>query len=142
MKKFILSLIAVAFITCLSAQSTLPRYGTKKNEDNTGRVLNYGFLTPIPTATMNFAPNYYSTLVTVSSLTLSPTYSFVATNGYAADNLTIVTSATSQQTVTLAGAVTVTGAASTYTIGAGKTSIINFLFSGGKYIELDRAIQP
>lgn len=76
MKKIILSIIALALsVSAFSQSSTLPRYGTTKNDDNTGRVFTYGYIAPVVTSTsLNItgaALNYNATLLNLSTIPAS-----------------------------------------------------------------------
>lgn len=137
MKKFIFSLIAIVFALSVSAQQTRPRFGVTKNEDNTGRVVTYGYLAPTVTATTVIAPNKYDNLYVLSTGTISPVVNFTTTASYVGDRVTIITLATgATSTVTLGG--NVLTSASTYTVASTKKSTIQFVFDGSKFVEISR----
>lgn len=130
----------MAFVAA-EAQSTSPRFGTKKNEDNTYRVLTAGYFIPAQTATITLTPARFNNIIALPSMTLSPVVNFTNTAAYVGDNVTIISGASAAtRTVTLGGNVVTT--ASTYTIGSGKQAVITFIFDGVNYLEKSRSIQP
>lgn len=137
MKKLFLIAILGLFASCAVAQKTYPRFGITSNNDNTGRVLNWGYLAPTQSATMVISPNKYDNLYALNTLTLSPVVQFTATNGYLGDRITIIAVASAAtRTITMQGSVL--NSASTFTIASGKKSTIQFIFDGANYVETAR----
>lgn len=138
MKKLLLAFALTTILaSCAIAQSTVPRFGITKNNDNTGRVLTYGYLAPTQSATMVITPGKYDNLYALNTLTLSPVIQFTATAGYLGDRVTIIALASgATRTITMQGSVLYS--ASTFTIADGKKSTIQFIFDGAKYVETAR----
>lgn len=139
MKK-LFAIISLALCVSVSAQSTSPRFGTTKNNDNTGRVITYGWQAPTVTATTVITPNKSVNYYSMPTLTLSPVINFTVSASSAGDELTILTSASAAtRTITLAGNVKSAG---TYTLGSGKTGSLHFVFNGANYVEVSRFAEP
>lgn len=131
-----LCLVAVA----AQAQYTYPRFGTAKNDDNTGRVITYGYTSQAATSTIVVTPNKSNTTYAVATLTLSPVINFTVTKSYAADRTVFTFSAAaSTRSVTFGGPVVSAG---TYTLGSGKRGCVAFIFDGSKYVEENRFSEP
>lgn len=147
MKKLIALSFLLAFTSCVLAQSTSPRYGITKNQDNTGRALAYGATTITPTSTMvtvsSVVNNKYYNYVTVASSSISPTFTANVTGAYLADKIDMVikADATGTRTITL-GTNFIANAATTQTLAASKQALFRFIFDGSKYVEVARSIQP
>lgn len=145
--KNILLLLMLSFSISMTAQSTSPRYGITKNQDNTGRVLTYGATTITPTSTMvtvsSVANNKYYNYVTVASTSISPTFTANVTGAYLADKLDLLikADATGTRTITLSTNF-IANAATTQTLAASKQAVFRFVFDGAKYVEVARSIQP
>lgn len=150
MKKFLLSLSLVAFaLTCTLAQTNTPRFGITKNSDNTGRVITYGASTVTPTSTMvtissainNKSYNY----VSVSSVSISPTFTANVTSAAYGDQLDLFVrlEATGTRTITFSTNF-ICNAAATQTLAASKQATFRFVFDGNrsKYVEVARSIEP
>lgn len=145
MKKYICSLLLFASAFVLSAQSTSPRFGTTANSDNTGRVITYGTATVTPTSTMVTIPaqkTFYK-MVTVASVSISPTFTAAISSSYKADqmDLVILAEATGTRTITLSTNF-IANAATTQTLAASKQATFRFVFDGSKWVEVARSIQP
>lgn len=90
----------MAFCLLASAQTVTPRFGTAKNQDNTGRVLTYGVVAKTYSSTITVNPNYYETVIDVATLTGDATVTSTVTNAAKYDKLNILfTADTSTRTV-------------------------------------------
>lgn len=143
MKK-IISLIALTLIvTFATAQSTTPRFGTTSANDNTGRVLTYGYINvnlSTAQASAYQIPNYYFTTIRVQTLTHALTDSVAVTYAHLGDHIEFVFTA---DTLT-AGRVVTFGnhlkSAGTLTVAKSKKATAVFVFDGTAWIEEDRTI--
>lgn len=141
MKKLFALFALFALASCALAQSTSPRFGVLKNQDNTGRGLTYGYLAPTITATTVIAPNKFDNTYAIPSLTLSPIINFTVTSANAADRTVLIIGASAAtRTVTFGGSVVTS--ATTMTVGSGKKATASFIFDGANYIEVSRTVQP
>lgn len=125
------------------AQSTSPRFGTATNRDNTYRGMTLGYQaiteaagtdssTLAPTKFMNYV---YVTLAADSLYFKSPTI----TSCYRGDQLQIIASGASGTKLKFAG--TNWQSAGTATLSSGLFAVINFVFSGAKWVEVSRTVQ-
>jgi hypothetical protein len=143
MKKFLFLLIAVVAFVAVNAQSTSPRFGTKKNEDNTGRSLNYKLVSLTDAAGMDSAvinPNAYETLyrvtLNVDTLVLrSP----VVTNSYLGDKIVFVVSGANGRRLKFTSPNFIS--AGSATLSAGAVAVISFVFNGVRWVEQARVVQ-
>lgn len=127
----------------ISAQSTSPRFGTLKNQDNTGRVLNYKVVsvtdaTGADSSTLSTNAYYtYVDITAVDSLTLkNPT----VTNCYYGDYMVIIIHASSGTPfVKFYGANWLT--AGKATLSTNKRAVITLVFDGAKWVEVSRTVQ-
>lgn len=131
-------IISIIFI-CLSvgvvfAQSTLPRFGTKPNQDNTGRVLTYAYSNPVYAATLALVPNAYSTTVNVQLLTGNLTVTSTVARGYVGDQLLMILTAdaTGRFVTFSTGFIS---RSSPLSMPAGLTKVIEFTFNGVSWVE-------
>jgi len=142
MKKLFLGLFLFAVTFTVSAQSTSPRLGTGANNDNTGRALNYNYVTVTDASgndSKTLVPSAYSTVVRVA-LTDSITFaSPTVTKSYAGDNLRIVASGASGTKVKFGSTNFIS--AGTATLSTGGRSVITFIFDGAKWVEAGRVTQ-
>lgn len=142
MKNLFFLLIAMLSVTVVSAQSTSPRFGTAKNQDNTGRVLTYKLANVTDAAgadSVTLAPSAWETLVKVSALDSITFKNPVVTQSYYGDKLVFIVTGTSGDKVKWTGANWVaTGAA---TLSTGVSAVITFRFNGSKWVESDRTVQ-
>ena len=140
-------LFAVIFLLSISlvmfAQSTSPRFGTLKNQDNTGRILNYKLVT-ITDATGNdsisISPNAYTTIYNITlkdSLCLKQPN---VKNSYLGDNIKIILSAASG-TPFLKINGTKFKAVYKATLSTNLRGVIELVFDGVNWIETGRWIQ-
>lgn len=90
MKKFLSIAFIGLFALASSAQITTPRFGTAKNQDNTGRVLTYGYAAPAYASTYTVVANAYETTIVMGQLTGAQTLSATVTNCHVADKLNVM----------------------------------------------------
>ena len=125
------------------AQSTSPRFGTLKNQDNTGRILNYKLVT-VTDATgadsLSIVPNAYTTIYKV---TLKDSLTFkapVVTYCNLGDKIEIIcTATTGTPFLKFYGTNWLT--AGKATLSTNLRGVINLVFDGAKWVEVGRYIQ-
>lgn len=143
MKKILfLMAFMVSLVTIASAQSTSPRFGTAKNQDNTGRVLTYNLVSVTDAAgadSVTLVPSAWETVVKVAALDSITFKSPTVTKCYYGDNLTIMVSGTSGDLIKFTGSNWVS--AGTATLSSGAVAIIRFRFNGSKWVEESRVVQ-
>lgn len=152
MKKLFALLIVFAGLfaaTETEAQSTSPRFGTLKNQDNTGRVLTYGYKTLTDAAgtdsvsvTLNRFTNYFRVALVDSVMIKSPS----VVNSYAGDVAVFIASGASGTKLKFAGtnwvsAATGSFATTTFVLSANGRAIITYVFDGAKWVEKSRTVQ-
>jgi hypothetical protein len=148
MKKIITLLFLVAFTISANAQSTTSRFGTGRNNDNTGRVTTFNFVTTNDAAgndTLFVTPNAWQTNIMPSSaITDSVNVKLNLTKCFLGDNLRVLVSKGSG-----AGAVRFPSTyfindatANRYTVGANKTAVFEFIFTGAKFMMTNKTVQP
>lgn len=143
MKKFIFLMLLTISGLAVIAQSTSPRFGTAKNQDNTGRVLTYTYVSVTDAAgadSVTATPAAFETIYRVSltdSLTMSQP---VVTKSYAGDNITIIASAASG-TPKLKFYGSYWQTAGTATLSTGLRAVIKLVFDGSKWVEASRVVQ-
>lgn len=144
MKKLFLALtLSLLFTSCVLAQSTSPRYGLLKNQDNTGRVLTYGSLTVTPTGTLvTIRPNAYTSLITIATTSLSPTFTVNVGGSYLSDKMDLLITLNATGTRTLTFSTNLIGTATTMTVAASKQALLTYIFDGAKWMEISRSVQP
>jgi len=143
MKKFIAFTFALLLIgSAVIAQSTSPRFGTAKNQDNTGRSLTWKYTTITDAAgadSTTIAPNAFETIyrvaLTDSVFFKSPT----VTNCYAGDRIRIIASGASGTKLKFAGTNFIT--AGTATLSSSGRAVLTFIFDGAKIVEASRVVQ-
>ena len=141
MKKLLFILSFLIAVVAVNAQSTSPRFGTAKNQDNTGRVLTYNYVA-VTDATgadsVIITPAAYQTFYRVT-LTDSLTFKQpVLKASYAGDHITIIASGASGTFIKFTGSYWVTSG--TATLSTGGRSIISLTFDGAKWVENVRAL--
>lgn len=142
MKKLFSLLFFVAITIATIAQSTAPRYGIAKNQDNTGRVLtfNYSVINDAAGAdsTISF-PNAYQTTYTVNMLDSLTFKQPNVTASYVSDKIEIIASGASGTKLKFYGTYwKSTGSAILSTNGR---AVIDFVFDGAVWVETNRTVQ-
>lgn len=144
MKKLI-GVLFFAFVgLAVNAQSTLPRWGSGANNDNTGRALHYNYKTiadATGTDTVSFTPAAWETVVRVA-LTDSICVSFKSlATSYAGDIVKFIASGTS-------GSILKFTSTNSYLVGGSKATlsslgraVVTFVFDGAKWVESGRLVQ-
>jgi len=148
MKKLIFLLLCALSSLVVSAQSTAPRYGITENEDNTGRVLTYGYVIGNDAAGNDsitvFIHDYETLLRPTANITDSVNIKCVITRAYAGDKLVVaVAKGTGSGAIRFPSASFICDvAANRYTIAANKSAVFNFVFNGSKFVMTGKTIQP
>lgn len=140
-------MVAVLITATSYGQFTTPRYGIAKNQDNTGRVLNYNFVSTADAAgadTVKLSPNAWTTIIRPSAaLRVSDSIQYqIASTAYShvGDNI---------QCLFLAGAGTCKvkfigtnwkagSGTTTLSMSSGTRATITFVFDGSYWIEVSR----
>jgi hypothetical protein len=144
MKKLFSLFLLMAIAFSVTAQQTVPRFGTKKNEDNTGRTLNYKVAPTITDAVgvdsavinPNAFETYYRVNLNNDTLTLrSP----IVTNSYLGDKIIIQVVGTSTKRLKFATPNFLSAGAATLSTGAVATIV--FVFNGVRWVEQSRVVQ-
>lgn len=143
MKKILSIIFLLSLSFAMFAQSTSPRFGTLKNQDNTGRALNYKLVSVTDATGVDsvvLKPNAYTTIYNV---TLKDSLTFkqpTVTNCYLGDKVEIILTAPSG-TPFLKFYGTNWKTAGKATLSTGLKGIINLVFDGAKWVEEGRYIQ-
>ena len=143
MKKLLFILALFAATISIQAQSTVPRFGTTTNQDNTSRSLTYSYQSITDATGADSAiivPSAYQSIYAVTlkdSLTLSQP---VITNCYAGDRITIIASAPSG-TPFLKFYGTDWISQGKATLSTSLRAVIQFVFDGAKWVEVSRVVQ-
>jgi hypothetical protein len=142
MKKLFCLLFFVAITVASFAQSVTPRYGTAKNQDNTGRVLTYNYLSVTDAtgadSTVSF-PNAYQTTYTVSmrdSLTFKQPN---VTTSYATDKIEIIAIGASGTILKFYGSYWKSSGSAT--LSTNGRAVVDFVFDGTYWVETNRNVQ-
>lgn len=141
MKK-IITIVAVLFATATFSQSTSPRFGTLKNQDNTGRAVTYKYQSIKDAAgadSANVAPSAYQTIVRVALVDSFTLKNPTVTQCYSGDVVKVVVSGASGNKLKIVGANWIS--AGTATLSSGARAVISFIFDGSKFVELSRVVQ-
>lgn len=141
---FSLAVLTVATLPKFSeAQSTTPRFGITKNNDATGRVLNFAYVSVTDAAGADSVVSRANAWETIYRVTLTDSLTFkapVVTNCKAGDNIVIVASAASgTPKLKFSGTNWVT--AGTATLSTGLRAVIRLVFDGAKWVEASRVVQ-
>jgi len=149
MKKFLAILVLfVSMAYTASAQFTTSRFGTGRNNDNTGRVTTYNFVTSYDAAgndTISVTPNAWQTnIIPSSAITDSVNIKLNLTRCYLGDNLRVmVTKGSGSGAIRFPSAYFINDAtANRYTVAANKTAVFEFIFTGTKFMMSGKTIQP
>lgn len=138
MRKFI-SLIALmfAFTVLASGQSTVPRFGTNKNQDNTGRILTWKYTQPSYDDTVTVVPSAFETIYKMASLTGNIDLFATETYSRVCDKITFMFFASGgARTVTFRTGFT---ASATMVVDSAQSATVTFMYNGTNYIETGRA---
>lgn len=144
MKNFIFKLLfcALALIATASisfAQSTSPKFGTAKNQDNTGRVLTYSYKVQTYAATDSVKPSAFDNTFK-TTLTGAQTLKADVTKGSVCDKMVLIYNATgAARTVTFSTGLVVS--ASTLVVDSAQKATISFIHDGVNWVETARAKQ-
>ena len=142
MKKLFSLLFFVAITIATIAQSTAPRYGIAKNQDNTGRVLtfNYSVINDAAGAdsTISF-PNAYQTTYTVNMLDSLTFKQPNVTASYVSDKIEIIASGASGTKLKFYG--TYWKSTGSAILSANGRAVIDFVFDGAVWVETNRTVQ-
>lgn len=141
MKKLISLFAFLIAFTVAMAQFTTPRFGTKPNEDNTGRVLTYAYTTPaVYSGTVTVYTSTYESVIKPAAFTgtVAVTLRAGVTAAHVCDRLEFmfVGGSTASATVTFDTNFKVSSA--TTVVGASKKTIIFFRFDGVAWLEEER----
>ena len=138
MKKYFAILMFICIGMFASAQSTSPRFGTLKNQDNTGRVITYGYVTPTYAASVTLVPKYYDTTVKLGQLTGNLTLTATVTNCYVGDKMEIILAAdATDRTVTFSTGFTNGG---TVLVSANTSICYNLTFNGVGWLHGSKSV--
>lgn len=144
MKKFLSLIVLIFAVVIASAQSTSPRFGTTKSQDNTGRSLTYALVNYTDVAgadSLKTAPNAFQTIYNMTISTDSVTFGSPSlTKCFLGDQIIIIVqgSATGKKLkfnspyIVSAGTVTTT---------TKKKAVIKFIFDGAVWVETGRYVQ-
>jgi hypothetical protein len=141
MKKLFSFLFVLFAFVAVNAQSTSPRFGTAKNQDNTGRALNYSLVSVTDAAGADSVvakPNAWETVYKVAAVDSITFKQPVVTNSYYGDQITIMVTGTSGNKVKFTGTNWVS--AGTATLSSGLNATISFRFNGTKWVEQSRVV--
>ena len=148
MKNFIFLLLCALSSLVVSAHSIAPRYGITDNDDNTGRVLTYGYVVGNDAAGNDsitvFIHDYETLLRPTTNITDSVNIKCVITRAYAGDKLVVaVAKGTGSGAIRFPSASFICDvSANRYTIAANKAALFHFVFNGSKFVMCGKTIQP
>lgn len=140
-------LIALLFLVAFTATSFAQRFGTSKNQDNTGRVLTYALVTTADVAgadTIKLNLNAFETFVKPSSVVDSLTYSFSSvSNAKLGDRVEFlfINSSGSGHKIKFVNNVQVGSSGASITLTSSKRANISFVFDGVYWVEEKRLVQ-
>jgi hypothetical protein len=149
MKNFLSIVFMLAFSIGLFAQSTNPRFGIVKNDDNTGRVLTYKFVSTVDATgadTIKLNPSAFETLI-IPSATIKDSVSYSLnslTSSYAGDVIVcnFTNSSGSGHKVKFVGSGwQFSSSGSSITLTTVKRAVISFRFDGTAWVETGRMVQ-
>lgn len=143
-KRIYIALVAcLLFATAGFSQSATPRYGTTPNQDNTGRILTFRFVTLTDAAGADSVVGRPKDYETTYRVTLVDSFTFkqpVITSCYAGDYITIIASAASgTPKLKFTGSNWIT--AGSATLSTGLRAVIRLVFDGAKWVEVSRVVQ-
>lgn len=142
MKKIFFAL-AFTFLAITSfAQSTLPRFGTNPNQDNTFRTLTGHFFAIRDTTgfdSVNVHPNGYENIYTIHLLDSFSVATPVITQSFCGDKIRFIVQGASATKLQFKGSNWIT--TGTATLSTKGRAIIDFVFDGTNYTEVTRTVQ-
>jgi hypothetical protein len=142
MKKLFSLLFLLALTSCVFAQSTQPRFGTAKNQNQTLAPMTAKYVSPVFANSYVVVANAYESIYKMPSLTHAQTLTATLTNCFAGDKLTLLFTCdtlTAGRVVTFSTGFVVS--ASTLTVDASQKAAMYFVFDGVAWIETSRAKQ-
>lgn len=143
MKKILSFLFCLTLLVGAFAQSTMPRYGTLKNQDNTGRVLNYKYAAFTDATGSDSVVVNPSAWTTIYVITLKDSFTLkqpIVTSSYLGDNIELIcTATTGTPFLKFSGSNWIT--AGTATLSTGLRAVITLVFDGAKWVEKSRVVQ-
>lgn len=127
------SFLLLIVSTVVLGQYTTPRFGTAKNQDNTGRVLTYRYAAPTYASTYALGPNAYETTIVFDTLEGAMTLTSSVGSCHIADKLSLVFFADGTNRVVTFS----TGFASggNITVNSGTKMTVNFVFDGVGWVQ-------
>lgn len=140
--KNLIVIIALFIGVSVSAQSTSPRFGTLKNQDNTYRVLTLKKAAIVDAAgndTVSVSPNAFFSYVTCDAVDSVTVKIGSVANSYFGDNIQLIVSGTSGKKVKFIGSNLLT--AGTATLSSNGRAVVTFVFDGAKWVESARVVQ-
>ena len=146
MKKLLLFISLILIFVGAMAQSTAPRWGTLKNQDNTGRVITYKLLPivdAVGTDSVIVKPNASQTLITVTLVDSLCLKQPVIAQCALGDKMTIIASAASGTPVIKFSGTNwkVSGTGGRAKLSTNLRAVIELVFDGSKWVESYRTVQ-
>ena len=142
--KNIFLLLCLLCVGLVSAQSNSPRFGTTKTQDNTGRVLTYGYVTATDATgfdSIKVAPKNYETIYNLTISTDSLRFgSPVLTQCYTGDIIKIIVSSGSTGKKLTFKSPNIVSQGTITSTTKGK-AVLALIFDGAKWVELYRLAQ-
>lgn len=141
--KNLIVIIALFIGVSVFAQSTSPRFGTLKNQDNTYRVLTLKKSAIVDAAgndTVSITPSAFCSYVTCTALDSVTVKIGSVASSYFGDNFQLIVSGTSGKIVKFIGTATLL-ANGTATLSSNGRAVITFVFDGAKWVESARVVQ-
>jgi hypothetical protein len=134
MKKFLSLVFLMCFVFASFGQSTVPRFGTTANSDNTGRVLTWGYKAKAYQAVDTVKTRVYDYTYKIGTLTGALTLKSVVTGNHVGDRLNILlTDDGSGRVVTFSTGFTSGG---NITMQASSNASLFFVFNGVGWFQL------
>ena len=144
MKKIIGIIVLLSAVVLCSAQSTSPRFGTLKNQDNTGRVLTYALVNYTDVAgadSLKTLPNAWQTIYNFTISTDSVLFgSPVLAKSFLGDNIVIIVQGSATGKKLKFSGTNIIGAG-TVTTTTNKKAVVRLIFDGAKWVETGRYVQ-
>jgi len=134
--------IALCIGVTAFGQSTSPRFGTLKNQDNTYRVLTLKKSAIVDDAgndTLSVSPNAYFSYVTCTAVDSFSVKIGSVANSYFGDNIQLIVSGVSGNKVKFVGSNLLT--AGTATLSSNGRAVVTLVFDGAKWVESARVVQ-